>query len=137
MSILLDAILHSAVNPALSLLPPVAVDAPSLPIVVAGVTFNVEPAALRKPILFGPNMQNFQSIVEAFLRADAAVQVQDEQGLEQAFRKLLLDASTRDQLADRALKVVQENKGSIDRTVDMIVEQLKDQDIYVAPAPAI
>ena len=96
----------------------------------------IEPAALRKPIVYGPNMQNFQSIVEAFARAKATVQVQDEAGLEAALRALLLDANARAQLAERALKVVQENKGSIERTVDMIAEQLKHHDIYVAPAPA-
>jgi 3-deoxy-D-manno-octulosonic-acid transferase len=95
----------------------------------------IEPAALRKPILFGPNMQNFQSIVEAFLRANAALQVRDEAELEQACRKLLLDATARERLAERALQVVTENKGSMDRTVDMIVEHLKAQDIYVAPSP--
>ena len=97
----------------------------------------IEPAALRKPILFGPHMQNFQSIVDAFLRSNAAVQVADEAALEQAFRKLLLDPAVRDPLADRALKVVTENKGSIDRTVDMIVQHLTDQDIYVAPNPSV
>jgi 3-deoxy-D-manno-octulosonic-acid transferase len=56
--------------------------------------------------------------------------------LEEAFRKLLTDPGMREQLAEKALKVVQENKGSIDRTVDMIVEHLKNQDIYVAHAPA-
>ena len=96
----------------------------------------IEPAALRKPILFGPNMQNFASIVDAFRRADAAVQVADEAALETAFRKLLLDPKAREQLADRALAVVKENKGSIDRTVDMIVEHLKEEEIYIAPAPA-
>jgi 3-deoxy-D-manno-octulosonic-acid transferase len=96
----------------------------------------IEPAALRKPILFGPNMQNFTSIVDAFLRADAAVQVADEAALEAALRELLLDPKAREQLADRALAVVKENKGSIDRTVDMIVEHLKEEEIYIAPAPA-
>ena len=96
----------------------------------------IEPAALRKPILFGPNMQNFQSIVAAFLRAEAAVQVPDEAALEGAFRELLLDPAARQRLGERALQVVRENKGSIDRTVDMIVEHLKGEDIYVAPAPA-
>ena len=95
----------------------------------------IEPAALRKPILFGPNMQNFASIVEAFLRAEAAVQVADESALEASFRRLLHDSAARDQLAARALQVVQENKGSIDRTVDMIVEHLKEEDVYVAPVP--
>jgi 3-deoxy-D-manno-octulosonic-acid transferase len=96
----------------------------------------IEPAALRKPILFGPNMQNFAGIVEAFLRADAALQVQDEAELEAAFRSLLRDAPKREAIAERALRVVNENKGAIDRTVDMIVEHLKHEDIYVAPAPA-
>jgi 3-deoxy-D-manno-octulosonic-acid transferase len=81
-------------------------------------------------------MQNFQSIVDAFLRADAAVQVADEKALEQAFRILLRDAARREAVAERALQVVRENKGAIDRTVDMIVEHLKEEDIYVAPAPA-
>jgi len=94
----------------------------------------IEPAALGKPVVFGPNMQNFASITEAFLRADAAVQVSNEAELEQAFRNLLLDSTRRDQLGQRALQVVQDNKGSIDRTVDMIVEHLKDEDIYVAPS---
>lgn len=97
----------------------------------------IEPAALRKPIVFGPNMQNFQSIADAFLRADAAVQVRDEAGLESALRALLRDAARREQISERALQVVKENKGSIDRTVDMIVEHLREEDIYVAPTPAI
>jgi 3-deoxy-D-manno-octulosonic-acid transferase len=96
----------------------------------------IEPAALRKPIVFGPNMQNFQSIAEAFLKADAAVQVSDEAALERVFRSFLRDAARREAIAERALKVVKENKGAIDRTVDMIVEHLKEEDIYVAPAPA-
>jgi 3-deoxy-D-manno-octulosonic-acid transferase len=81
-------------------------------------------------------MQNFASITEAFLRADAAVQVPDERGLEQTLRELLKDPSRREQLGRRALQVVKENKGSIDRTVDMIVEHLKEEDVYVAPSPA-
>jgi 3-deoxy-D-manno-octulosonic-acid transferase len=62
--------------------------------------------------------------------------VKDEAPLENAFRGLLRDAARREAIAARAVKVVQENKGAIDRTVDMIVEHLKEEDIYVAPAPA-
>lgn len=36
---------------------PVAVDAPSLPIVVAGVQFNIEPAAIRQSVQRRPGMQ--------------------------------------------------------------------------------
>lgn len=95
----------------------------------------IEPASLGKPVLFGPNMQNFPSIVQAFLRADAAIQVKDEAALEAELRSLLRDPSRREVLGARALQVVRENKGSIDRTVDMIVEHLKDDGIYVAERP--
>jgi 3-deoxy-D-manno-octulosonic-acid transferase len=95
----------------------------------------IEPASLGKPVLFGPNMENFPSVVDAFLRAQAAIQVQNEQDLEQKLRELLRDPKLRETLGAKALRVVQENKGSIDRTLDMIVEHLKEEDIYVAPAP--
>jgi len=79
-------------------------------------------------------MQNFASITEAFLRHDAAIQVQDESALEETLRRLLGDPVKRERLGQNALRVVQDNKGSIDRTVDMIVQHLKDEEIYVAPA---
>ena len=81
-------------------------------------------------------MQNFQSVSEAFLRANAAIQVKNEADLERALAELLRDEKQRAELGERALRVVQENKGSIDRTVDMIIEHLKEEDIYVAPNPA-
>jgi hypothetical protein len=31
--------------------------------------------------------------------------------------------------------VVQKNRGAIDRTVEMILKELKDDDIYLAPQP--
>ena len=37
---------------------PVALDAPSLPIVVAGVNFNIEPAAIRRAIQRHPGAQD-------------------------------------------------------------------------------
>ena len=94
----------------------------------------IEPAALGKAVVFGPHMQNFASISEAFLKADAAIQIRDEKNLEQALRELLRDPARREQLGQRALRVVKDNKGSIDRTIDMIVEHLKEEDIYVTPA---
>ena len=36
---------------------PVTLDAPSLPITVAGVTFNIEPAAIRMPVQRRPGTQ--------------------------------------------------------------------------------
>ena len=95
----------------------------------------IEPGALGKAMLFGPNMQNFQSIAAAFMDGGGAIQVQDERELEERLREVLADEAKRAELGRNALKVVQQNKGSIDRTVDMIATELKDDEIYVAPKP--
>jgi 3-deoxy-D-manno-octulosonic-acid transferase len=84
----------------------------------------IEPGALGKAMVFGPNMQNFAEVVRNFLRQDGAAQVQDVADLEKVLGELLADESRRDQLGRNALKVVRENLGAVDRTVDMIVEHL-------------
>ena len=42
----------------------------------------LEPAIFGKPIVFGPHMQNFKEIADAFLSNDAAIQVQSERELD-------------------------------------------------------
>jgi 3-deoxy-D-manno-octulosonic-acid transferase len=94
----------------------------------------IEPGALGKAIVFGPNMQNFSAIAQAFVAQNGAVQVQNAAALEQALTELLADEARREELGRNALKVVRENQGSIERTVDMIVEHLPSSEVYVAPA---
>jgi 3-deoxy-D-manno-octulosonic-acid transferase len=93
----------------------------------------IEPAALGKPVLFGPNMSNFADVVQNFLEADAAIQVRDKEELGQMFEKLLADPARREQLGQNARKVVHQNLGAIDRTVEMIVRHLEGGGLYVAP----
>ena len=92
----------------------------------------IEPAALGKPTVFGPNMQNFEAIVEAFLKQDGAVRVRDAAGLEKVLAELLGDEKRRETLGRNALKVVRDNRGAIERTADMIVERLEGGKLYVA-----
>ena len=61
------------------------------------------------------------------------MQVRDAAELEKALGELLADEARREQLGRNALKVVHENLGAIDRTVDMIVEHLAAGELYVAP----
>jgi len=84
----------------------------------------IEAGAQGKAMVFGPNMQNFAGIVGSFLQQGGAVQVQDAVELEKVLGELLADESRREQLGRNALKVVRENLGAIDRTIDMIVQQL-------------
>jgi 3-deoxy-D-manno-octulosonic-acid transferase len=85
----------------------------------------IEPAALGKAVVFGPNMQNFTSIVRAFLAAQAVVQVRDAGELESTVADLLSDDGRRMELGARALEVVQQNLGATERTVELICERLR------------
>ena len=97
----------------------------------------IEPGALGKAMVFGPNMQNFAEVARSFVQQNGAVQVQNAAELEQALADLLVDEARRAELGRNALKVVHENLGAIDRTVDMIVERLADRDLYIVPNPSI
>jgi 3-deoxy-D-manno-octulosonic-acid transferase len=93
----------------------------------------IEPAALGKPVLFGPNMQNFKDITRLFLSKNAAVQVKNAEGLERALGELLGDPARRAELGSRARDVVAENLGAIERTVEMILPELARRGIYIVP----
>jgi 3-deoxy-D-manno-octulosonic-acid transferase len=92
----------------------------------------IEPGALGKALVFGPNMQNFADVTRSFLAQNAAVQARDPEALEKAVAELLADENRRAELGRNALKVVAENLGAVDRTVEMILGQLKVRGIYVA-----
>jgi 3-deoxy-D-manno-octulosonic-acid transferase len=94
----------------------------------------IEPGALGKAMVFGPNMQNFAEVVRSFIAHDAAVQVKDAAALEDAFKDLLGNEARMAQLGQNALEVVAQNLGAVERTADMIVEHLNDDgELYVAP----
>lgn len=92
----------------------------------------IEPAALGKAVVFGPNMQNFRGIVPEFLEAQAARQVKSARELEPVIAGLLADPDGRAAMGKKARQVVERNQGSIARTVEIIAERLKDEEIYVS-----
>jgi len=92
----------------------------------------IEPGALGKPMVFGPNMQNFEEIARGFLAKDGAVQARDAAELEKVLADLLASEPRRAELGRNALKVVHDNLGAIDRTVDMIVRHLDNGELYIA-----
>jgi 3-deoxy-D-manno-octulosonic-acid transferase len=82
----------------------------------------IEPASKGKPVLFGPHMQNFADIARLFLDAGAAIQVESEADLENALGALLARPERTRELSRNALRVVEENRGAVDRTVREIEE---------------
>ena len=100
-------------------------------LVATGGQNPIEPGAQGKAMIFGPNMQNFADIARNFVAQNAAIQVQDPETLETAIAGLLADEKRRAELGCNALKVVRENLGAIDRTMEMILEHLKNRQIYI------
>jgi 3-deoxy-D-manno-octulosonic-acid transferase len=92
----------------------------------------IEPGALGRAMVFGPNMQNFADITHHFLKKSAALQVNNPAELEKTVAELLANQARRAELGRNALEVVAENLGAIDRTVEMILEQVKKCKIYIA-----
>lgn len=91
----------------------------------------IEPGALGKPMLFGPNMENFAAIADAFVRQEGAIRVKDEAELESALTRVLTDAQLAVRLGKNALRVVQENQGAMDRTVAMVVKHLENRGTHI------
>ena len=80
----------------------------------------IEPAIFGKPILHGVNMQNFRAVAAVFRQARAAVEVQAAAGFTPALRQLLAHPEQRQELGLRARRVVEQSRGAIDRTLELI-----------------
>jgi 3-deoxy-D-manno-octulosonic-acid transferase len=84
----------------------------------------LEPAMFGKPIVFGPHMQNFQEIADAFVTNGAAMQVQSERELDEALLTLVTDPVRRARLGAAARALVEANRGAKDKTLAVIADLL-------------
>jgi 3-deoxy-D-manno-octulosonic-acid transferase len=84
----------------------------------------LEPAALGKPVVFGPHMYNFAVISELLLEKDAAQVVINSEELAEVISRWLEDASERTRVGENGRRVVQENQGAADRLFDLIQQRL-------------
>ena len=93
----------------------------------------IEPCALGKATVCGPNMQNFKDIMRSFSLKDAVVRVSSPETLEKAFEELLQNEARRAELGRNALAVVADNLGALQRTVEMILPSLAARGLMVLP----
>jgi 3-deoxy-D-manno-octulosonic-acid transferase len=84
----------------------------------------LEPAVYGKPIVFGPHMQNFKEIADAFLAHDAAVQVLTDRDLDEALLMLVSDSVRRAGLGAAARALVEANRGAKTKTLAVVDELL-------------
>ena len=88
----------------------------------------VEPIIARKPVVFGPHMENFATLVKSLVSKNGAIQVHDADSLELAIEKLLGDSESRDRLVENARAVVTEHRGATARAAALITKLRSEQE---------
>jgi 3-deoxy-D-manno-octulosonic-acid transferase len=87
----------------------------------------LEPAVFGKPIVFGPYMQNFVEIAEAFVSNGAGVQLKGEEELDEAFLSLMSDPVRRARLGAAARALVEANRGANDKSITVLTALLPQE----------
>jgi 3-deoxy-D-manno-octulosonic-acid transferase len=80
----------------------------------------VEAISARKPVIFGPHMENFAGLAKQLIVEGGALCVQNSQELMEHSRRLLRNAAEREKLATNALRVIQPHREAAVRTATLI-----------------
>ncbi|MBT3196771.1 MAG: 3-deoxy-D-manno-octulosonic acid transferase [Gammaproteobacteria bacterium] len=84
-------------------------------LVPTGAHNMLEPAALGKPVLFGPHRFNFAEISQLLINQGAALEVADAAMLTETLRTLFLHRERQQQMGQQGLRVVAQNRGALDK----------------------
>lgn len=78
----------------------------------------IEPAVCGKPIIVGPNMENFADIVSEFKNANAIIQINTVAELSRSLDALAADEAFRKKQGECAVRFVSGKRGSVQATVN-------------------
>ncbi len=96
----------------------------------------IEPAALGKPTIVGPNMENFAGIVEDLTAAGAIAQVADTEALYEALRRFVEDGALREAVGRRGRDMTLSRRGAMDRTVTKFLDLVARKSAAAGRSPA-
>ncbi|MCX8042862.1 MAG: 3-deoxy-D-manno-octulosonic acid transferase [Desulfobacterota bacterium] len=80
----------------------------------------LEPGVFKKPVVFGPFMENFAEIARILTERHAACQVQNKEECASQILRLLEDPDLRARIGNAAFRVIEENTGAVARSLAMI-----------------
>jgi 3-deoxy-D-manno-octulosonic-acid transferase len=80
----------------------------------------LEPASLKKPVVFGPHMFNFRDISELFLAGQAAMLIANSQELVDKVKEILGSSLLAKGLGERAYDLIVKNRGATERNIQVI-----------------
>lgn len=87
----------------------------------------LEPAALGKPVVMGPDTFNFSRITQSLSAVGGLIQVTDDDALERALGELIGSAERRSAMGEAASRFVADNRGALDRLQRMVEQLLPDE----------
>jgi 3-deoxy-D-manno-octulosonic-acid transferase len=90
-------------------------------LVPMGGSDMMESTAMGKCTIFGPETFNFKQTVDALLAKNGAIEVRNEKQLLEQAAKCLSEAEYADTIAANGRKVIIENQGATQKTVDAII----------------
>ena len=80
----------------------------------------LEPVVYKKPVVFGPYMQNFSEIAQTLEESGAGILARTKEDLLVQARKLLHDKQHAQILGERGFQVIQKHQGATDRNMEMV-----------------
>ncbi|MGD9896812.1 MAG: 3-deoxy-D-manno-octulosonic acid transferase [Candidatus Methylacidiphilaceae bacterium] len=94
----------------------------------------LEAARVGKPILVGPNMENFEMLVREFRREQAILQAADQAELGALLEELLASEAMRSELGKRARSLFAKNVGAAARAAESVLGLLRSRSAVAAEA---
>jgi len=86
----------------------------------------LEPAALGKPVLFGPYTEDVDELAQLLIRSGGGFQVSSEDDLVNIWSKLLLDDSLKNLSGQLARKAIEKKRGVLKRTMEVILRYIPE-----------
>ncbi len=86
----------------------------------------LEASLMKKPVLFGPYMQNFKEIARLLRAAHGGLQVKDSADLYRQMKLLLENPDEADRIGDNGAHLLHENQGATERTLTVISRYIAD-----------
>ncbi len=80
----------------------------------------IEPASLKKPVIFGPYMFNFRDISEAFLKNKAAIMASDQNELVVKIKDIFGNTQATKEMVERAYELIIASRGATKKNIQVI-----------------
>jgi len=87
----------------------------------------VEPIIARRPVVFGPHMENFVTLAGTLVSKEGAIQVRDVESLQRTIENLLGDSEARQRLVRNAREVLDQHRGATARAAALIANLHSEQ----------